>query len=571
MGNILTQKRHKRDGTKIEDLSYVYHTSGGKLVRNRLYHLDDVVGSGVDATDIDDMGTYDADAQDINTLNNYVYDEEGRLVKDVQEKISKIVWRVDGKVKEIQRATGSTKWLKFDYDAMGNRIAKHVYNNTGTTHERSTYYILDAQGNQISTYDHEVVSETAQFNLKERNIFGSSRIGSKQDSLNVLTATLTQNYTQILGTKYYEFSNHLGNVLTVFSDVKIALDADANGAVDGFRVPIRNIADYSPFGVQLDGRTISMDSYRYGYQGSEKDDEAKGGGNSYTTFFRQLDPRVGRWFSVDPVFQPWQSPYCSMDGNPIMFNDVLGDEIGVGKKKKEINKEEILRKTETMYVPSEEKTKIIDGNGNYLKSVTVFSDNKKELTNRDKKKLERQSEKIDRKNDKIEEFNNKIQKKIDIFRNDKFDFDYNESTGVLENPRLKSNVNSIDDNSVLGILFQTMESDKTYNLRTNKVPWQQVSNNGLKGHWEPNSFAFNGKNGGAISERMLLKGNSTKLQILLAADATEFLGKTSHKRASFALFLNFDSNDFKKTKIDFNFNGIQFMYKNLRTNDTKIS
>ena len=219
--------------------------------------------------------------------------------------------------------------------SVGNRIAKHVYNNTGTTHERSTYYILDAQGNQISTYDHEVVSETAQFNLKERNIFGSSRLGSKQDSLNVLTATLTQNYTQILGTKYYEFSNHLGNVLTVFSDVKIALDTNSNGVVDGFRVPIRNIADYSPFGVQLDGRTQQGDFYRFGYQGSEKDDVSKGSGNSYTTFYRQLDPRVGRWFSIDPVEQPWQSPYCSMDNNPVFLNDVLGNYTEFKDKKAE--------------------------------------------------------------------------------------------------------------------------------------------------------------------------------------------------------------------------------------------
>jgi RHS repeat-associated protein len=115
--------------------------------------------------------------------------------------------------------------------------------------------------------------------------------------------------------------------LTVFSDVKIALDTNSNGIVDGFRVPIRNIADYSPFGVQLDGRTVQGDFYRYGYQGSEKDDESKGGGNSYTTFFRQLDPRVGRWLSLDPVFQPWQSPYCSMDNSPIRFSDQNGDVI----------------------------------------------------------------------------------------------------------------------------------------------------------------------------------------------------------------------------------------------------
>ena len=65
-------------------------------------------------------------------------------------------------------------------------------------------------------------------------------------------------------------------------------------------------------------------SYRFGYQGSEKDNEVSGEGNSYTTEFRQLDPRLGRWFSVDPVFQPWQSPYTSMDNNPICLNDPMG-------------------------------------------------------------------------------------------------------------------------------------------------------------------------------------------------------------------------------------------------------
>ena len=89
-------------------------------------------------------------------------------------------------------------------------------------------------------------------------------------------------------------------------------------------VGIRTCSDYSPFGVELDGRTVS-DGYRFGYQGSEKDDEFKGDGNSYTTEFRQLDPGLGRWLSVDPVIQPWQSAYCAMDGNPISKNDILGN------------------------------------------------------------------------------------------------------------------------------------------------------------------------------------------------------------------------------------------------------
>ncbi|AEA43374.1 RHS repeat-associated core domain-containing protein [Fluviicola taffensis] len=70
---------------------------------------------------------------------------------------------------------------------------------------------------------------------------------------------------------------------------------------------------------------IARGDYRYGYQGSEMDNEVKGDGNSYTTFYRMLDPRLGRWFSTDPVFQPYQSPYNSMDNNPILLNDKLGD------------------------------------------------------------------------------------------------------------------------------------------------------------------------------------------------------------------------------------------------------
>jgi len=69
--------------------------------------------------------------------------------------------------------------------------------------------------------------------------------------------------------------------------------------------------------------------YRYGYQGSEKDNEVKGNGNSYTTEYRQLDPRLGRWLSIDPKATAWESPYVSMGNNPIMNNDPDGDTIKI--------------------------------------------------------------------------------------------------------------------------------------------------------------------------------------------------------------------------------------------------
>lgn len=59
----------------------------------------------------------------------------------------------------------------------------------------------------------------------------------------------------------------------------------------------------------------------------EKDDEVKGQGNSYTTLYRENDDRLGRWLSIDPMASemPYQSPYTSMDNNPIIYTDPNGD------------------------------------------------------------------------------------------------------------------------------------------------------------------------------------------------------------------------------------------------------
>ena len=77
------------------------------------------------------------------------------------------------------------------------------------------------------------------------------------------------------------------------------------------RVCLQNSYDYSPFGVSLDGRTLEGDFYRYGFQRQEKDDDFKGKGNSLNFEFRIYDPRVGRFFRVDPLLNqyPHNSPY----------------------------------------------------------------------------------------------------------------------------------------------------------------------------------------------------------------------------------------------------------------------
>jgi RHS repeat-associated protein len=144
-------------------------------------------------------------------------------------------------------------------------------------------------------------------------IYGSSRLGMKNSNLSLLTPlpspaaadSLWSYDSTLVGTKYYELSNHLGNVLTVFRDV---VNGDAQ---NGYTVDVSSVADYSPFGVSLDGRTQG-DQGRFGFQGQEMDDEVKGEGNSVNYKYRMHDPRVSRFFAVDPLalYFPFNSPYA---------------------------------------------------------------------------------------------------------------------------------------------------------------------------------------------------------------------------------------------------------------------
>jgi len=103
---------------------------------------------------------------------------------------------------------------------------------------------------------------------------------------------------------------------------------------------IRAIALFFDIKKTQAGRVASAGAdYRYGYNGMEEEDrgdavsseiastgaKAKPGeANLLNTEFRLYDPRLGQWLTPDPVFQPWESPYSAMAGNPILFSDPQG-------------------------------------------------------------------------------------------------------------------------------------------------------------------------------------------------------------------------------------------------------
>lgn len=449
---------HLTRSTPINGLidNFTYHYNDLEET-NQLTYVQDAAGNVQGGDDLADQG-----------VGNYDYDDIGQLIQDNQEEIENIEWTVTGKVKRIIRTPSSTKPdIEFEYDAMGNRISKKIIDDF-SLNDVTTFYVRDAQGNVMSTYElkNEPYSGGVAKNLylAERNIYGSSRIGMEQvhqmiesENKHALLDINGENaddgsmVAQIVGDKYYELSNHLGNVLEVITDRKLAargliegdgiatlawfphynfgdatvasnmffpeqldittslqyrgaaktvntvpgqeytvslylnpgsasglsMSAYASGSstpffwettttagtvsatftattsttklivgnddlsgnsvtfsltnlevstLSHYTADIVSQSDYYPFGMLLPNRYESTSDYRYGFNGMEKDDEVKGEGNSYTTQFRQYDPRVSRWLSLDPLMAkfPHQSPYAAFNNNPIYFADPTG-------------------------------------------------------------------------------------------------------------------------------------------------------------------------------------------------------------------------------------------------------
>ena len=328
-GNLkfLTRKAENNVGVGVNIDDFTYHYTAGT---NQLTHVTDALGS-VFGDDLANQG-----------VGNYVYDEIGQLIEDAAENIDEIEWLVTGKVRKIDKS-GMLDDIMFEYDAMGNRIIKTLLDHTGNVISK-TYYIRDAQGNVMSTYDYteseDVTTSTSELlgvstlRLGERHIYGSSRLGTEVvgqiiAASNVDAVSINKEnehfadydvYAQLQGDKRYELSNHLGNVLEVISDRKLTIEtAPGSGLLAHYSPDVVSQSDYYPFGMMLPNRNGSEADYRYGFQGQEMDNEVKGDGNSVNYKYRMHDPRVGRFFAVDPLFRkyPHYTPY-SFSGNQLI-------------------------------------------------------------------------------------------------------------------------------------------------------------------------------------------------------------------------------------------------------------
>jgi RHS repeat-associated protein len=308
-GNIMTLSRNS-NVQQIDDLTYNYLAG-----TNKLTSVTDPIPSG--------LVNYDIDGQ---AVNNYSYDRIGNMTADNAEGITNISWTVYGKIKNITKSTGT---IEYRYDASGNRIYKKTVISGATT---ETYYARDAQGNVMAVYEKQAANP---LKWMEQHLYGSSRLGMWNLAEVVPGTTVpasggTVEDGYLYGSKLFELSNHLGNVLVTVSDKKIGIDDGGNGTTDYFQPEVLTAQDYYSFGMAMPARKYTKPNagYRYGFNGKENDNEVKGDGNQQDYGMRIYDPRLGKFLSVDPLTKSFAmlTPYQFASNSPVANIDLDGNE-----------------------------------------------------------------------------------------------------------------------------------------------------------------------------------------------------------------------------------------------------
>ncbi|WPV63880.1 RHS repeat-associated core domain-containing protein [Chitinophaga sp. LS1] len=249
-GNILTYNRNGNKtfaGSPLGMDSLTYHYRPGT---NKLSYVTDLVRGANYGNDVDNQ-----------SVGNYKYDSIGNMVSDVRAGVDSIKWNVYGKIAKIYKH--DTTSIVYAYDAAGNRISKSVISETQDTVQ--TFYVRDATGNILSTYTYRDTSvNNGHLSQIEANLYGSNRLGmttlttNVQDSTPSATTSLIglgygKNITFTRGKKFFELTNHLGNVLATVSDKKTGVSLD-NSTIDSYNPVINSAQEYYPFGMLMPGR-----------------------------------------------------------------------------------------------------------------------------------------------------------------------------------------------------------------------------------------------------------------------------------------------------------------------------
>lgn len=173
-----------------------------------------------------------------------------------------------------------------------------------------------------------------------------------------MSTTNANTVWQTAGSKQYELTNHLGNIMATITDRRVQVPESSTTFHQ--EADVANAQAYYAFGGVMPGlqATASGSSaYRYGFNGKENDNDISGTGNWQDYGQRMYNPQIGRFPSVDPIAAsyPYYTPYQFSGNSPIEAVDLDGLEPAHTESGRAV----IGRDGQLMRTPPQPKIKVI--------------------------------------------------------------------------------------------------------------------------------------------------------------------------------------------------------------------
>ncbi|WP_250253694.1 RHS repeat-associated core domain-containing protein [Chryseobacterium sp. Marseille-Q3244] len=257
-GIIRTGDYEVKNVNLIDDLTYVYKPNSNKLLKV-----------------IDESNQSGGFSDRTNTGDDYDYDDDGNLTKDLNKGITKIIYNYLNLPSEV--VWNTTKKVIYSYDADGMKISKKVI-----------------EGNNVSE---TLYLDGFQYKNNVLQFFPTAK-----GYVNVNNGN-TFNYV-------YNYEDYLGNV-------RLSYQKEADGSLK-----VLEMNNYYPFGLKHKGYNdlaLGNPNYQYKFGGKELQEDG-----TYDFGARLYMPDLGRWGVIDPRSQYTHEAYSYVWNNPLSFADPTG-------------------------------------------------------------------------------------------------------------------------------------------------------------------------------------------------------------------------------------------------------
>ena len=251
-----------------------------------------------------------------NTGDDYLYDDNGNMVKDNNKGIESIQYNHLNlpTIIRFDPSNSLTNSISYIYDATGNKLAKILNdNNAVTTTHYDGGYIYSDMGSP-GNIKLQFLSQPEGYVIPVAGTLGSV------SGFDTGTGTGTQStYSYV-----FQYKDHLGNVRLSYSD------GDLDGAINPTTEIIEE-SNYYPFGLQHKGYNTNVSpngnslAQQLKFNGKELNNELDL--NLYHYGARFYDPSLGQFTTIDPKAESYSSQggYVYAVNNPIAFHEKNGE------------------------------------------------------------------------------------------------------------------------------------------------------------------------------------------------------------------------------------------------------